>query len=152
MAGPDRRHIAILVVHQGFTIALALASLLALIALGAIMPTWWLRLSVVVAVGLSVISWVLFQNMDGLLAGGATDPNAGPLLVLLSLAYGPGPRRTGVGGQVLELRRVASPRWREAPLAPWLLREGPERCPERPGFRMPWQASCWSRSATRQQG
>lgn len=69
MAGPDRRHIAILVVHQGFTIALALASLLAPIALGAIMPTWWLRLSVVVAVVLSVISWVLFQNMDGLLAG-----------------------------------------------------------------------------------
>ena len=33
--------------------------------------------------------WVVAQALGGILASGATDPNSGPLLVLLALAYWP---------------------------------------------------------------
>ncbi len=33
--------------------------------------------------------WVVVQALGGILASGATDPNSGPLLVLLALAYWP---------------------------------------------------------------
>ena len=33
--------------------------------------------------------WVVGQAFGAILAGGATDPNSGPLLALLALAYWP---------------------------------------------------------------
>jgi len=33
--------------------------------------------------------WVFVQAFGGILASGATDPNSGPLLALLALAYWP---------------------------------------------------------------
>jgi len=43
---------------------------------------------VVVAVSFAVI-WVAVENFGGILAGGATDPNSGPLVILLVLSYWP---------------------------------------------------------------
>ncbi len=42
-----------------------------------------------VAIALSGVFWVIGQNFGGILAGGATDPNAGPLYVLLALSLYP---------------------------------------------------------------
>ncbi len=36
-----------------------------------------------------LIIWVFVQDLGGILAGGATDPNSGPLVVLLALLYWP---------------------------------------------------------------
>ena len=33
--------------------------------------------------------WVIGENFGGILTGQATDPNTGPLLVLVTLAYWP---------------------------------------------------------------
>ena len=35
------------------------------------------------------IIWVATQNFGGILAGGATDPNSGPLVIILALIYWP---------------------------------------------------------------
>jgi hypothetical protein len=35
------------------------------------------------------VIWVAVQNFGGILAGGATDPNSGPLVILLALTYWP---------------------------------------------------------------
>lgn len=40
-------------------------------------------------IALSLVFWVLGQNFGGMLAGHATDPNAGPLYVLLALTLCP---------------------------------------------------------------
>jgi hypothetical protein len=42
-----------------------------------------------VAIALSGAFWVIGQDFGGILAGGATDPNAGPLYVLLALSLYP---------------------------------------------------------------
>ena len=42
-----------------------------------------------VAIALSGVFWVIGQDFGGILAGGATDPNAGPLYVLLALSLYP---------------------------------------------------------------
>ncbi len=42
-----------------------------------------------VAIALSGVFWVVGQNFGGILAGAATDPNAGPLYVLLALSLYP---------------------------------------------------------------
>jgi hypothetical protein len=41
----------------------------------------------VLAIVVSVLIWVFGQNLGELFTNGATDPNSGPLLVLLALAY-----------------------------------------------------------------
>lgn len=74
------------------------------------MPSPWLRVSVLLAVALSLVSWVVFQNLGGLLAGGATDPDTEPLLVPLAVAYWPCPRPgPAPAGQLLGLRSEAVP-------------------------------------------
>ena len=48
-----------------------------------------MRVVLSVALVLVGLVWVGVENVGGVLAGGATDPNSGPLLVLLLLAYWP---------------------------------------------------------------
>ena len=38
---------------------------------------------------LALVIWVFGENFGGLLTGQATDPNTGPLLILLAAAYWP---------------------------------------------------------------
>jgi hypothetical protein len=56
--------------------------------------------------------WVAVQNFGGILAGGATDPNSGLLVILLALVYWPltGPR-AATGGS----RRMSTSPPEEAP-------------------------------------
>lgn len=57
-----------------------------LVAIWALVPGWTRQLSIGIGVSLSLISWLLFQGFGDLTSGQSTDPNSGPLIVLLALA------------------------------------------------------------------
>jgi lipopolysaccharide export LptBFGC system permease protein LptF len=80
--------------------------LLALVAVGVYLPPRGARLAVVLAIGVSVVFWVIGQNFGKIFTGGATDPNSGPLLVVLGLAYW---RRREVPGPASGSRAVLDP-------------------------------------------
>ncbi len=82
-------HTAALVAHRGLAVSVALAILLAVVALSVLLPARAARAGVVLALALSVVIWVVGQALGGILSGQGTDPNSGPLLALLALAYWP---------------------------------------------------------------
>jgi hypothetical protein len=57
--------------------------------------------TLVLAIAVFAVIWVAVQNFGGILAGGATDPNSGPLVIVLALMYWPlttsAPRLAGSG-------------------------------------------------------
>ena len=57
------------------------------------------RLVLWAGIVLSAVFWVVGQNFGGILAGNATDPNAGPLYVLLALTLYPRRPRIGADDQ-----------------------------------------------------
>jgi len=67
----------------GVPIAFALAALSAAIGI-AVAADWRAKRFLLAAVALNIVYWVLGQGFGGIFAGGATDPNSGPLFVLLS--------------------------------------------------------------------
>jgi hypothetical protein len=73
---------------HGLVIALALGALSLVIAV-AVAADWRPRTWLWVSIVLSLVYWVLGQSLGALFAGGATDPNAGPLFVLLACAMFP---------------------------------------------------------------
>jgi hypothetical protein len=75
--------------RHGLAVSVVLAVLLALIAAGVFLPAPARRGTLVLAVVLALAIWVAGQDLGGILAGGATDLNSGPLLILLALAYWP---------------------------------------------------------------
>lgn len=81
------RHAASLIDHRGLAIMIALAVVLAVVAVGTYLPAPAANTMLVVAMGLSVLIWVVGENFGALFTNGATDVNSGPLLILLSLAY-----------------------------------------------------------------
>lgn len=85
--------IASILGNDGVAISAGLAVLLAAIAMagclpGSCFPQTWLRVAVVAVVALSIV-FFLAQGAGELLTGGATDPDTGPPLALLGLAYWP---------------------------------------------------------------
>lgn len=91
--------------HLGAAAVAALVAVEALIALWAFVPGVAQKLSCGVGIALATATWVVVQGFGDLTTGRATDPNTGPLIVLLALAaYGsrrawdvalaPSPRRT----------------------------------------------------------
>jgi hypothetical protein len=87
---------ASLVANQGLAASVVLAVALAAIAIGVYLPRPLARATLVLAIVVALVIWVVAQAFGGILAGGATDPNSGPLLVLLALAYWP-PRAVSAG-------------------------------------------------------
>jgi len=83
------RGAASLVSGQGLATSIVLAVALVLIALGVYLPGPALKAALLLAIVVSVVIWVFAQALGGIMAGSATDPNSGPLLVLLALAYWP---------------------------------------------------------------
>jgi hypothetical protein len=75
---------------RGGVISLLLAVLFALIAAAVCVPPAT-RPALVLAVLSAAIIWVLAENLGEMLTGTGTDPNTGPLLILLALAYWPQP-------------------------------------------------------------
>jgi lipopolysaccharide export LptBFGC system permease protein LptF len=83
------RGAAVLVAHQGLAASIVLAAALVVIATGVYLPRPVARATLVLALAVAVVIWVVGEALGMILAGGATDPNSGPLLVLLALAYWP---------------------------------------------------------------
>ena len=86
------RGAASLVAGQGLAVSIALAVAFVLIAVSVCLPPRAGRAAkagLLLAIVVAVVIWVAAQALGGILASGATDPNSGPLLVLLALAYWP---------------------------------------------------------------
>jgi hypothetical protein len=77
-------HLSRLQVSNGLVAALIAAELL--IALWALIPGRARQLSVVAGSVLAALAWLLVQGLGDLTSGQATDPNTGPLILLLGLA------------------------------------------------------------------
>ncbi len=57
-----------------------------LVAIWVLVPGWTRQFSIAVGVVIALAGWLFFQGLGDLTSGKATDPNSGPLLVLLALA------------------------------------------------------------------
>jgi hypothetical protein len=84
------RGTASLVAHQGLVASIMLAVALVVIAIGVYLPKPAAKAALVLAIVVSLLIWVVAEAFGGILASEATDPNSGPLLVLLALTYWPG--------------------------------------------------------------
>ena len=80
---------ASLIAGQGLAASVVLAVALVLIAVGVYLPSRIAKATLVLAIVVAAFIWVFAQALGGILAGGATDVNSGPLLALLALAYWP---------------------------------------------------------------
>jgi hypothetical protein len=79
-------HTASLLAGPGLLTAILLAAAFAVTAVGVWCPA--ARAAIVLALVLAAFLW-LAQGFGALFTGAATDPNSGPLLILLALAYWP---------------------------------------------------------------
>jgi hypothetical protein len=95
-------HAATLLANQGLAASTALAVALAVIAAGVFLPPPLARATLILALVVTAFIWVFGEAVGQMLTGGATDPNSGPLLALLAVAYWP---RAGRG----------TSRWQERP-------------------------------------
>ena len=87
---------ASLVTGEGLATSIVLAAALVVIAAGVCLPAPAAKGTLLLAVMVSLVIWVFAEALGAILAGGATDPNSGPLLILLALAYWPaGPVQQG---------------------------------------------------------
>jgi hypothetical protein len=100
LASVDRSSESLLL-HHGTTMAVLLALACLVVATGVFLPPPAAQVSVVVAVVVFGLIWVAVQDFGGVLAGGATDPNAAPLVMLVALTYWPltTARATGAGAR-----------------------------------------------------
>ncbi len=78
-----------LFLHHGTTMAVLLCGVCVLVAVGVYLPPTFMKFSVALAVVVFALIGVAVQDLGGILAGGATDPNAAPLVVLTALIYWP---------------------------------------------------------------
>ena len=83
-----QRHLASAAGGNGLVIALVLAAVSATIGI-AVAADWRPRAFLALAIALNVVYWIVPQGLGGIFAGGATDPNAAPLFVLLAYAMYP---------------------------------------------------------------
>jgi len=73
---------------NGTAVTVVLAALFAVIAVGVLVPAAT-RPVLALAMVTAAIIWVLAQGFGGILTGQGTDPNTGPLLILLAAAFWP---------------------------------------------------------------
>ena len=78
-----------LLLHHGTTAAFLLAVVCAVVAVGIYLPPQFTKVTLVLGIVTFVLIWVATENFGGILAGGATDPNSGPLVIILALIYWP---------------------------------------------------------------
>ena len=111
------RGAASLVAHQGLAASIVLAIALVIVAVGVYLPTPAARGTLVLAIVVAAVFWVFGQALGVIMTGGGTDPNSGPLLALLALAYWPAravvtQHRAGPGGrQSRRDSRIMIPSW-----------------------------------------
>lgn len=83
IAGIDRRLARLPV--PSWTMA-GVVALYVLVAIWALVPGWTRQISIGIGVFISLAGWFFIQGLGDLTSGHATDPNTGPLIVLLALA------------------------------------------------------------------
>lgn len=88
LAGLDN-HAASVLAHQGLAASVVLAIALVVIAVGVYLPATAVRVTLVLAIVVAALIWIFGEAFGAIMAGGATDLNSGPLLILLALAYWP---------------------------------------------------------------
>jgi hypothetical protein len=100
-------HAAHTAAGNGFLIAIVLAALSVVIGI-AVAANWNARTFLWLAIYLNVIYWVVGQGLGGIATGSATDPNAGPLFIVLSAAlYVLLPKQQSATAPDLKRHRVA---------------------------------------------
>jgi hypothetical protein len=80
---------ASLVANQGLAASIVLAVALVVIAVGVYLPPSAARVTLLLAIVVALVIWVVGEGLGTILTGGGTDPNSGPLLMLLALTYWP---------------------------------------------------------------
>jgi hypothetical protein len=83
IAGIDRHFVGLRI--PSWTAAGVIA-VYVLVAIWSLVPGWTQQLSVGIGVFLTLTGWLIFQGLGDLASGRSTDPNSGPLIVLLALA------------------------------------------------------------------
>jgi len=83
------RATASMFLHYGTTAAILLAVVCAVVAFGVFLPPQFTKITLVLGIVTFVFIWVATENFGGILAGGATDPNSGPPVIILVLTYWP---------------------------------------------------------------
>jgi hypothetical protein len=96
LAGIENGAAAVVGSH-GLAVSIVLAAACVLVAAGVWLPRPAARATLVLALVVAAAIWVVGQAFGMILAGGATDPNSGPLLALLALAYWPAKQRQARG-------------------------------------------------------
>jgi hypothetical protein len=84
-----------LFIHDGTTMAVLLALFCLVVAVGVFMPPRITQLTLALAIGVFGLIWIAVQDFGGILAGGATDPNAAPMVIFIALTYWPLTNRRG---------------------------------------------------------
>jgi hypothetical protein len=83
------RGAASLVAHQGLAASTVLAIVLVVIAVGVYLPSGAAKAALILAIVVAAMIWLFGEAFGTILTGGGTDPNSGPLLILLALTYWP---------------------------------------------------------------
>ncbi len=83
------RATASMFLHHGTTAAILLGVVCVVVAIGVYLPPQFTKVTLVLGIVTFVFIWVATENFGGILAGGATDPNSGPLVIILALTYWP---------------------------------------------------------------
>jgi hypothetical protein len=86
-------HAASALARHGLLVSIALAVVLVLVAVGVCLPVRAARATIVLAVAVAAVLW-LAEGLGAILTGSGTDPNTGPLLALLALAFWPATPRS----------------------------------------------------------
>jgi hypothetical protein len=93
--------------HGGSTPFIALVAVMALVGFAGLAGQPWRTAAGLVGVVAATAFWVLGQNIGGLYSGQATDPNTGPLIVVMALALAGTTARTAVPPTMPKPRPVA---------------------------------------------
>ena len=75
--------------HHGTTVAILLAVVCVVVAVGVYLPPHITQFTLVLAIAVFAVVWIAVQDLGGILAGGATDPNSGLLVIVFALIYWP---------------------------------------------------------------
>jgi uncharacterized membrane protein YwaF len=71
---------------SGYGLILLLAVVQSIIGLAIFIPRYGRKIAVITGIVLSLVFWVVGQSLGGYYTGLATDPNSGPLYILLAIA------------------------------------------------------------------
>jgi hypothetical protein len=100
-------HLSSFLTRHGPGIAVLMAVVLAIVAVGVFLPRPAARTAVALAIVAAAFFW-LAEGLGSIFTGGGTDPNSGPLLALLAVSFWPLAASTAAGGNEVATVPAAS--------------------------------------------